>query len=174
MVTPEQRRQRYRPALPPRAPVVRASPSRPAWIGPAWGIGGFLLGIIFWHSLGFWSFVGEVVLKGPPDREERQMVLRTDIGNPPAGQPSRATGSLPAARPSMAGYGSGAAKAYLTCSVAMAAPWTGETEVSPCPPTTPPAVIRGQSRKTDRLVVAGGAGPRDTVRGSLPSPVPTR
>jgi hypothetical protein len=30
-----------------------------------WGFGGFLIGAIFWHAIGFWGFIGEVVLKGP-------------------------------------------------------------------------------------------------------------
>ena len=29
-----------------------------------WGIGGFLLGAICWHLVGFWNFVGDVVLTG--------------------------------------------------------------------------------------------------------------
>ncbi|MEO8650975.1 MAG: hypothetical protein ABI391_01655 [Hyphomicrobiaceae bacterium] len=31
----------------------------------AWGLGGFLVGAIFWHLIGFWGFLGTVVLKGP-------------------------------------------------------------------------------------------------------------
>lgn len=31
----------------------------------AWGLGGFLVGAIFWHVIGFWGFLGTVVLKGP-------------------------------------------------------------------------------------------------------------
>ena len=30
----------------------------------AWGIGGFVLGAICWHLVGFWDFVGDVVLSG--------------------------------------------------------------------------------------------------------------
>ena len=30
-----------------------------------WGLGGFLLGAICWHLIGFWDFVGDVVLSGP-------------------------------------------------------------------------------------------------------------
>lgn len=30
-----------------------------------WGFGGFLIGAIFWHAIGFWGFIGDVVLKGP-------------------------------------------------------------------------------------------------------------
>jgi hypothetical protein len=31
----------------------------------AWGLGGFLIGAIFWHLIGFWGFLSTVVLKGP-------------------------------------------------------------------------------------------------------------
>lgn len=31
----------------------------------AWGFGGFLIGAIFWHMIGFWGFLSAVVLKGP-------------------------------------------------------------------------------------------------------------
>ena len=29
----------------------------------AWGFGGFLIGAIFWHAVGFWGILGSVVLK---------------------------------------------------------------------------------------------------------------
>jgi len=31
----------------------------------AWGLGGFLIGAIFWHHIGVWGLLGTVVLKGP-------------------------------------------------------------------------------------------------------------
>ncbi len=31
----------------------------------AWGGGGFLLGVIVWHFIGFWSFISTVVFRGP-------------------------------------------------------------------------------------------------------------
>lgn len=31
----------------------------------AWGLGGFVIGAIFWHQIGVWGFLGTVVLKGP-------------------------------------------------------------------------------------------------------------
>jgi hypothetical protein len=34
----------------------------------AWGFGGFLIGAIFWHAIGFWGFLGEVILKAPEPR----------------------------------------------------------------------------------------------------------
>jgi hypothetical protein len=31
----------------------------------AWGLGGFLIGAIFWHAVGFWGVLGAAVLDGP-------------------------------------------------------------------------------------------------------------
>lgn len=42
-----------------------------------WGIAGFLVGAIFWHFVGFWVFVSQVVLKGHP--EEVRAVAQTGI-----------------------------------------------------------------------------------------------
>lgn len=33
----------------------------------AWGIAGFVIGAVFWHSIGFWGFVERIVYKGRPD-----------------------------------------------------------------------------------------------------------
>ncbi|MBN9277657.1 MAG: hypothetical protein J0I57_08480 [Hyphomicrobium sp.] len=30
-----------------------------------WGFAGFLIGAMFWHVIGFWGFLSDVVLKGP-------------------------------------------------------------------------------------------------------------
>jgi hypothetical protein len=68
----------------------------------AWGFGGFLIGAIFWHAIGFWGFLGEVILKSPDPRVS--VVART---TPPSSLPNctalaidRATGrtrSIPCA-----------------------------------------------------------------------------
>ena len=38
-----------------------------------WGFGGFLVGAIFWHFIGFWSFVGDVVFSSRPPAEYREI-----------------------------------------------------------------------------------------------------
>lgn len=30
-----------------------------------WGVGGFLIGVVFWYLIGVWGFLNTVVLKGP-------------------------------------------------------------------------------------------------------------
>ncbi|MFM9940843.1 MAG: hypothetical protein ACKVP7_15270 [Hyphomicrobiaceae bacterium] len=41
----------------------------------AWGIAGFLIGAIFWHFIGFWGFVSDIVLKGRP--QDSRIVAQT-------------------------------------------------------------------------------------------------
>ena len=54
----------------------------------AWGLGGFLIGAIFWHHIGVWGFLGTVVLKGPEtavsvvSREQPVMVARRPAVEP--------------------------------------------------------------------------------------------
>lgn len=46
--------------------------------GLGWSVIGFLLGAVFWHFVGFWSFVSDVVLAGHPsvsiDRSRAEVV----------------------------------------------------------------------------------------------------
>jgi hypothetical protein len=59
----------------------------------AWGLGGFLIGAIFWHLIGFWGFLSAVVLKGPETavsvvtRQQPVMVARQE-GIQPATLPN--------------------------------------------------------------------------------------
>ncbi|MGE0022330.1 MAG: hypothetical protein AB7S70_01715, partial [Hyphomicrobium sp.] len=59
------------------SPRSEASKGRPAWLGSAagmldgigglgWSVIGFVVGAVFWHFIGFWGFVSEVVLAGGP------------------------------------------------------------------------------------------------------------
>lgn len=69
------------------------------------GLAGFVLGAIFWHLVGFWSFVSHVVLKGPDGRTANPI----ETGSlPPAHEPRAAPRNglarykQPAARPDAA------------------------------------------------------------------------
>jgi len=60
---PRQRQARTRPEFRPRSSAsLRRSPV-------LWGIFGFALGVVFWHAIGFWSFVASVVLPQHGDRD---------------------------------------------------------------------------------------------------------
>lgn len=60
--TASQREAAHRPRAAARPTASRA---RSAWMSPlVWTAAGFVCGIVFWHIVGFWSFVGKVVFKG--------------------------------------------------------------------------------------------------------------
>lgn len=43
-----------------------------------WGGAGFVLGAVFWHLVGFWSFVSEIVYKGPEGGASVAVVRKND------------------------------------------------------------------------------------------------
>ncbi len=43
--------------------------------GPLWAVAGFLCGAIFWHMVGFWSFVGGLVAHGPSAEQRLEAAL---------------------------------------------------------------------------------------------------
>ncbi len=131
-----------------QAPLVaRRNRLSDAAIAGAWCTLGFVSGALFWHLIGFWSFVGQVVLKGPI--EER--TAREETQRLPASQ--RATGSISASRVIIAGRSAVGAKAYLNCSNATPEVDQGETSVGPCAPGTPPAPNKPLAKKGDLLTV---------------------
>jgi len=50
----------------PRAPLQTAKRLLDGVNGLGWSVIGFLGGAVFWHFIGFWSFVSHVVLAGGP------------------------------------------------------------------------------------------------------------
>ncbi len=146
-------RQRYKLAVPPGVGSLTATPKlRRAsrfWVGPVWGLAGFVLGIAVWHSLGFWDFVGKTVLKG--DEDERRL-SRADV--PPGPLALRTTGTVHGPRQIVAGYSPAAAKALRACSLAMPSGNSDDTVVTPCPISTPIAPSGRVARKVDFGAVA--------------------
>ena len=59
--SPRQPSQRHHAAAPSSPARKRRRISAAVWSG----IAGFVLGAVFWHLVGFWSFVSHVVFKGP-------------------------------------------------------------------------------------------------------------
>jgi hypothetical protein len=130
--------------LPPQR-VVR-SRSSTTTISVAAGAFGFVCGALFWHVIGFWDFVGQVVLKGTLEDK----VTADEPITPPVAQ--RATGSISPSRPNLGGR-SPAAKASLACSIAVPDAAVSETLIGPCPPGTPVAPIKPLGKKADLLRV---------------------
>lgn len=87
--------------LPPRVGNRRYGASRRTSLGMArraldgvgglgWSVIGFLLGAVFWHFVGFWSFVADVVLAGHPSSQgaaspQIPAVLAGDASTPELG-----------------------------------------------------------------------------------------
>ena len=58
---------------PPEIPSPSRVRSQRPIPAAAWGITGFLVGAIFWHFIGFWGFVSEVVFSNRRAVEDRQI-----------------------------------------------------------------------------------------------------
>jgi hypothetical protein len=48
--------------------------------GLGWGVLGFLVGAVFWHFVGFWAFVSDVVLAGGPEAAREDQVSNSRSG----------------------------------------------------------------------------------------------
>lgn len=93
---PVRARPRVRPLADPaaqpgaaRSDAVSRQRRRGIGTGLVSGIAGFVVGAVFWHFVGFWSFLSHVVLKGPADAEGR--IEQSPV--PPA-QPVKVAGRL--------------------------------------------------------------------------------
>ena len=67
---------RRQPARSTSRAALHSSDRRRAWL---WALLGFLVGVAFWHLIGFWGFVAQIVL--PPVTEPRSSAS----ANPPNG-----------------------------------------------------------------------------------------
>jgi hypothetical protein len=59
-----------------------AHPSRIAhkrrWNSFCWGAGGFIAGALFWHSIGFWSFIQTTLVPTPDSRRAERETINSD------------------------------------------------------------------------------------------------
>ena len=67
-----------------------ASPRRHVRGAALWATIGFVAGAVFWHAVGFWTFVSEVMFDGTEPAAAEEMALA-----PPPGTSDIVTGSLP-------------------------------------------------------------------------------
>ena len=56
----------------PLAPQFHSTPAPPISAGH-WAVAGFVCGALFWHFIGFWGFVSEVVFSSRTPTEDRQI-----------------------------------------------------------------------------------------------------
>ncbi len=104
---------------PAKAKVVR--PRRGARSAMVWAGVGFIAGAVFWHAVGFWSFLSDVVLKGASSMEA-QIAL---AASPRAATAAREKADLPTI--------------YLVdpanCTAVVLDRLSKRTVVRPCPPS---------------------------------------
>jgi hypothetical protein len=160
-----------RPRARGRAPLHK----RPVVVALGSAMLGFCCGAMFWHAVGFWSFVSDVVLKGPDDGTPA--MVKEAKSTEPQPVSSRATGSISPVRVAVGGVPSAAIKARLHCSVAIPDPAFGEVHIFPCAPGTGQPPSKPLARKGDRLDSAAAAStaataPETAVQPLTPKAVP--
>lgn len=134
--------------LPPAAPVrpapqrANTSAAKRRWSevtsAIVWGGGGFVVGAVFWHVIGFWSFMSAVVLGDADSRRnavDGQRGWSTQVIGPPSHLRATARRSTPS-----------------SCTVLAIDRPTGLTTAKPCP-TVPPPVVAQDTQKADRLLL---------------------
>lgn len=108
----------------------------------AWGSLGFITGAFFWHAIGFWGFVSEVVLNGSA---EKRGVLELAQMPPPI--PTSAPGT-----PMPTIY---LVEAHHCTALALDRP-TNRTQVIPCPQAGLPLRLEPSAKREDLADPAPG------------------
>jgi hypothetical protein len=116
-----------------------------------WSLTGFIVGAAFWHFIGFWNFLGNVVLNGSSDR------LRPTVAEAPAWQADVRPQANPTPTRPVAFAKKPAAGAAAACSALVRDPVSGETSAQPCPGS--PAVLATAGSEKADLAVAEAAPP---------------
>ncbi len=148
----------FRPA-PKRLPSP-ASEQRTSSVASAvvWGGSGFVVGAVFWHLIGFWSFVSTVVLGDTDARRtmaEGQKGWSTQIIGPPS--PVRTTSRRPSPP---------------TCTALSIDRASGVTAAKPCPAGSPPTASLN-SGKSDKLATAADTDKAEAAAVSYPQSMET-
>lgn len=107
--------------------------------GLGWSVIGFLLGAVFWHFVGFWSFVSEVVLAGHSAEQPR-----------PAASQFVTTSETSA--------GSHDVPLAVACTALVLDRRTGATSAGGCARDFAPAAGYAAKQREDRASVAEGNG----------------
>lgn len=117
--------------------------------GLASGLAGFVIGAVFWHFVGFWSFVSNVILKGP----EESVQQRGDV--PPPQQPVKVAGRL---KDAVRFRDLGASASYLqaavgagNCAEVRVERGSGQANVQACTLSATQLPTTGQAQRADRV-----------------------
>lgn len=129
----------------PEGTLARPRGVRRRWWLPWWtGVAGFVLGVLFWHLVGFWSFVSEVAFNGDDPKSPSRLIdleaarsVRASAeaveAARPAAETSATTGNVANADPADGGA-SDSLSDLLQCSEARRPADNGDTDVLACPP----------------------------------------
>lgn len=122
-----------------RAASPQTAPTHGSGLGTAlvWGGGGFIVGAIFWHAIGFWDFMTLVVL-GDQESRRRQPDASNDWATQVISTPTPGRSTL--RRPAVA----------TNCTTLVIDRNKGATTGKACPPILP-TVSAVLAAKTDRL-----------------------
>jgi len=123
--------------------VVRhiAPPKRRGGVGPAivWTGVGFIAGAIFWHAVGFWTFVSSVVLNGPA--EPGKVALAESRAAVTSDRPPNAFPTIYRIDPA-------------NCTALVLDRLSNRTEVHPCPENGLALRLQPDSNREDAAVTA--------------------
>jgi hypothetical protein len=109
--------------------------------GLGWSVIGFVLGAVFWHFIGFWGFVADVVLAGGPDEP---MAVVSPVPRAAAGEARAAvTEAAPAA-----------VRSSATCTLLVLDRRLGRTVARPCTGVFPKLPADSFQGREDRVAVA--------------------
>lgn len=162
--------------VPPATPAPLASPaSRPSRAaarsrrvhsitsGLASGLAGFVIGAVFWHFVGFWSFVSNVILKG----HEEPAQQHSDV--PPPQQPVKVAGRL---KDAVRFRDLGASASYLqaavgagNCAEVRMERGSSQASVQACTLSAAQLPTTGQGQRGDRLGDIAATTPRAVPSG---------
>lgn len=122
------------------------------------GLAGFVIGAVFWHFVGFWSFVSNVILKGP----EESIQQRGDL--PPPQQPVKVAGRL---KDAVRFRDLGASASYLqaavgagNCAEVRVERGSGQANVQACTLSAAQLPTTGQGQRADRANDVAATPPR--------------
>lgn len=129
---------------PAHDPLRERAAASQRWPAAAWLALGFLAGIVFWHGVGFWSFVKDAVYQGD---EDKAVLQQAQPAAPPPSEPLRPRAS--------------AASTKASCVALVIDRVAGTTRQAACPVATFHHRNGGFGIKRDReprIVIEAGQG----------------